>query len=290
MKSIKSLKLYALLPAIATLGLVAGLVTLDTPSASAAGTVSMDRIVVQSQVEPVVGQTRLPGDDSVKKVQQALDAKGYHTKVDGYFGTGTRSDYSAWQRHLGHAGNAANGIPGVSSLTKLGTGRWTVQRKINVGHRRSYSGVTVNERTLAMVKEADRHLSWSIDLTKGSYVGCDSDSSCTHAYGGAVDISVNWEGSSYKLTKKEQTRAWQMVRMLRKVGFAAWLRTPSQANWPYHIHAIAVGDTDMHRQAANQVADYYRGRNGLSRHEKDNTPKQYRVPFTWFEAYKRGNQ
>lgn len=77
------------------------------------------------------------------------------------------------------------------------------------------------------------------------------------------------------------------MRALRRVGFAAWLRTPSQSNWPYHIHAIAVGDTYMHREAANQVADYYAGKNGLASHAPDNTPRDFRASFMWWEWYKR---
>jgi peptidoglycan hydrolase-like protein with peptidoglycan-binding domain len=48
--------------------------------------------------------------------------------VDGSFGTKTISAYAAWQRHLGYAGTAADGIPGRASLTKLGarTGLFTV--------------------------------------------------------------------------------------------------------------------------------------------------------------------
>ncbi len=88
------------------------------------------------------------------------------------------------------------------------------------------------------------------------------------------------------------TERWRTVRALRQVGFAAWLRTPSQCGgcWPTHIHAIAIADTDLWQRDGkytnrNQVADYYVGRNGLSGHGLDNTPMQYRVPFTTRERY-----
>ena len=72
------------------------------------------------------------------------------------------------------------------------------------------------------------------------------------------------------------------------MGFAAWLRNPSQGDWPYHIHAAAVSDPDLSSAARNQIHDYYFGRNGLANHAADNTPMQYRVAFTWWEKYLRG--
>jgi hypothetical protein len=78
------------------------------------------------------------------------------------------------------------------------------------------------------------------------------------------------------------------VKALRTVGFAAWLRNPSQGDWPYHIHAAAVSDPDLSGAARNQIHDYYFGRNGLANHAADDTPPAYRVPFTWWEKYGRG--
>lgn len=279
----------ALRRVVVPLAAVLGLLLAGAAPANAATVIYMDRLVVQSMVEPVRGQTRLPGNFGVKQVQKALRAKGYGTVVDGWFGTGTRSDYSAWQRRLGYSGLGANGIPGPTSLTKLGKGRFDVKRKILVGSRTTYSGDPVNQRTRNMLARADGKVGWRIRVTQGSYQGCSSNSACTHAGGGAVDVSVNWTGSAWNLTSTERTRAWRTVKAMRQVGFAAWLRVPSQCscNWAYHIHAVAVGDTDAHRQAANQVADYHAGRNGLASHAPDNTPSRYRVPFTWWERYKR---
>lgn len=238
-------------------------------------TVNMDQVVVQSQVEPVHGRTELPGDADVRAVQRALTDEGHSTAVDGWYGTGTRGAYSGWQEDLGFTGIGANGIPGPSSLSKLGDGRFTVQRKIDVGGRTTYSGQPVNERTKKMLAAADERIGWDIVVTQGSYQGCSDASSCTHAGGGAVDIAA---------AELSANQRWRTVEVLRRAGFAAWLRTPEQADWPYHIHAVAVGDTDTHREAADQVADYYVGKNGLAGHGPDNTPQQYRVPFTWWEA------
>ncbi|GAA3248210.1 hypothetical protein ACFO1B_39250 [Dactylosporangium siamense] len=40
-------------------------------------------------------------------------------------------------------------------------------------------------------------------------------------------------------------------------------------------------------EAANQVHDYYFGRNGLANHAADDTPSDYRVAFTWWEKDQR---
>jgi hypothetical protein len=47
---------------------------------------------------------------------------------DGSFGSTTVTAYGKWQRHLGYTGADANGVPGKTSLTKLGqqTGLFTV--------------------------------------------------------------------------------------------------------------------------------------------------------------------
>lgn len=253
---------------------------LPTTAHAALPVVYMDRVVVQAQIEPWTNtNSSLVGDDSVRLVQAALNATVGGVVVDGHFGDQSRARYAAWQNKLGYTGSAANGIPGPTSLTKLGANRFTVSRTITTGARQSYSGVTLNARTAQMLARADSLVSWSLDATKGSFVGCDGNSACTHAWGGAVDIVIPWSGD----------RHWQTVRALRTVGFAAWYR-PKSASWNQHIHAIAIGDTDMHTQAADQVGDLWLGRNGLSGHAADNTPSGYRVAFTWWEAYLRGSR
>ncbi|MBC6943285.1 MAG: peptidoglycan-binding protein [Xanthomonadales bacterium] len=238
----------------------------------------MANVVIQAQVEPFRGnQSGLAGDADVRRVQQGLNAKGISTTVDGWYGNGTTSAYARWQRRLGYTGLDATGIPGPSSLAALGQNRFVLTHKINVGSRTTFSGKRVNQRTRAMLREAQRLFGRTITLTQGSYnPGGVGASGGTHDGGGAVDISVS---------SLSQTQRWQLVRALRKVGFAAWYRTPSQGPWSSHIHAIAVGDTDMSLSARNQVADYYVGRNGLASHAPDNTPTAYRVPFTWWEKY-----
>jgi hypothetical protein len=76
-----------------------------------------------------------------------------------------------------------------------------------------------------------------------------------------------------------------VVRQLRRVGFAAWLRTPEQGNWPYHIHAIALADTDQAVNAQHQAGDYYLGLNGLANRGADDGPAV--TPKLSWEEYLR---
>lgn len=250
---------------------------LDPFIPSALPSVSMASAVVQAHVEPVAGnRASLSSDSDVERVQSALVAKGISTTVDGWYGNGTTSAYSTWQRRLGYNGLDANGIPGPSSLAALGQNRFVVTNKITVGSRTTFTGKTVNQRTRSMLLAAQRLLGRSLYLTQGSYnPGGVGASAHTHDGGGAVDVSVS--GLS-------QTQIWNTVRALRRVGFAAWYR-PRTSSWGPHIHGIAVSDTDVHLQARDQVADYYLGRNGLAGHGADNTPSAYRVAFTWWEKY-----
>ncbi|MCA9621933.1 MAG: peptidoglycan-binding protein [Myxococcales bacterium] len=240
--------------------------------------VEMDWLVLQAQVEPFRGdQPTLPGDAAVELVQAALADEGFAVSVDGWFGNETADRYADWQKQLGYTGLGANGIPGPSSLAALGEDRFTIVQLIAVGAKTTYTGRTVNQRTKDMLTEAEALLGFPIQLSQGSYnPGGVGASAGTHDGGGTVDVSV----SSLTMTKR-----WQTVKAMRTVGFAAWLRNPSQGDWPYHIHAVAVGDTDMSISARNQVADYYVGKNGLASHAADDTPSSYQVPFTWWEQY-----
>jgi hypothetical protein len=59
----------------------------------------------------------------VRQIEQALRSEGllgpYHS-YDGSFGPETVKAYAKWQRRCGYEGDAADGIPGEGSLTKLG--------------------------------------------------------------------------------------------------------------------------------------------------------------------------
>jgi peptidoglycan hydrolase-like protein with peptidoglycan-binding domain len=257
--------------------------TLVAAAASALPAVDMELVLLAAQVDPPKTGTGLtPGAAAhVLEVERALNAKGLlaSSAVDGHYGTSTVAAYAAWQRSLGYSGLDANGFPGPTSLTALGSGRFTVSRPVSAGARTStYGGEQVNARTRSMLVAADAMLSWGLVLDQGSYSTSDPTSAGTHDGGGAVDVSA---------TGLTTTQRWETVRALRTVGFAAWLRTPSQGSWPYHIHAVAVGDPDLSPPAADQIHDHYFGRNGLANHAADDTPAAYRAAFTWWEKYGR---
>jgi hypothetical protein len=243
----------------------------------------MEMVLLACQVDPPKPDTGLtPGAQAhVLPVEQALRTEGLlaAAQADGHYGIATLDAYATWQRSLGFTGIDANGVPGRTSLTQLGSGRFDVTRVVTAGSRAdSYGSKRVNTRTANMLRAADAMLSWNLTLTQGSYTSSNPESAGTHDGGGVVDISVS------SLTT---TQRWQTVRALRTVGFAAWLRTPADG-FAYHIHANGISDPDMSRSARNQVHDYYFGRNGLANHAADNTPEQYRVPLTWWEKYQRG--
>jgi hypothetical protein len=243
-------------------------------------TVNMEATVLAAQIDPRrPDDTLTPGAKaSVMAVEKALQARHLLDAkwVDGYFGTQTVSAYAAYQRSLGYTALGANGLPGTTSLMKLGQNRYTVTHKINPGARVRRDGYVVNARTRAMLTEAGRLLGSHLKLVQGSYnPGGDPTSAGTHDGGGVVDIAVT--GMSVA-TRTKVTRA------LRQVGFAAWVRNPGQADWPWHIHAAAINDTDLSSQAQHQVGDYYLGLNGLANHGPDDGPK---VPKNTWEEYQR---
>ena len=219
---------------------------------------------------------------SVKRVQRQLRRRGIRVAVDGNFGAQTMNGYAAWQRRLGYSGLDASGIPGETSLKRLAGRRFRVTRVVRPGDRRVWSGVTLNRRTVRMLKAAGRRVGGRrcvLDATKGSYTGPDGSSQATHAGGGAVDLSVRRRcGRSVR----------RVVRSLRRVGFAAWYR-----NWPgnRHIHAVAISDPDMANEIAfpgwfdarEQIVGWAQRKDGLN---GATTGKMTRRLHTW-EQFKR---
>jgi hypothetical protein len=138
------------------------------------------------------------------------------------------------------------------------------------------SGETTDSRTRAMVAEAERISGASCIVVQGSYSN-GSASAGTHSGGGALDLR------SWHITNAQRDR---LLLSLRKVGFAAWYRTPRQG-FDFHFHAIAIGCKDLSSSARNQVTAYYNGRNGLASNGKDDGPRLNPIP-TW-ESYQAGN-
>lgn len=259
----------------AMMAVAVGVVGWPSSASAALPVVDMEAAVKAAQWDPTKSGTGLtPGAKaSVLLVEQALVAQGLlaSSYVDGHFGTKTVDAYAAWQRAQGFTGLGANGIPGRASLTALGTGRFTITRALTPGARTTFRGFPLNTRTRDMLLAAESILGWSLVLTQGSYSPeVDPTSAHTHDGGGAVDLDA------VSLTSSKRTAA---AKALRRVGFAAWVRSPQQGSWPWHLHAVAISDTDLHPSAANQVGDYYEGRNGLANDGADDGPQVTKVTY-----------
>ncbi|GAA1816295.1 peptidoglycan-binding protein [Actinomadura chokoriensis] len=276
------MKLPSIAAALATAALLAPLAGAPgTPAARAAvPSVNMEATVKAAQIDPRrADDTLTPGAKaSVLLVERALRDRNLLDDqwVDGYFGTTTIAAYAKYQKSLGYTGLDANGLPGKTSLTKLGAGRFTVTHAIGPGARVSTGGVVINTRTQSMLTEAERLLGRKLVLEQGSYnPGGDPTSAGTHDGGGVVDISVKGMSAATRTS---------VARALRRVGFAAWVRSPAQGDWPWHIHAAAISDTDLSSQAQHQTGDYYLGLNGLANRGPDDGP---RVAIRTWEEYQR---
>ncbi|MBO2448948.1 peptidoglycan-binding protein [Actinomadura barringtoniae] len=287
----KQLPIYA--TALVGAGLIASLTGLAAASEHSAAptaaaeaakplpSVNMEATVKAAQIDPRRADTKLtPGAKaSVLLVEQALRDKHLLAAkwVDGYFGSTTITAFAKYQKSLGYKGLAASGLPGKASLTKLGTGRFKVTHSIGPGARVHTGKFVINTRTQKMLAAARKVLGGrKLVLQQGSYnPGGDPTSAGTHDGGGVVDISVKGMNAA--------TRT-KVARALRTVGFAAWVRNPKQGDWPWHIHATAINDTDLSGQAQHQVGDYYLGKNGLANRGKDDGPK---VTIRTWEEYLR---
>lgn len=140
--------------------------------------------------------------------------------------------------------------------------------------RTTFRGVTLNWRTAEMLVVAEKKISYApVELSQGSWSNA-AASAGTHAGGGALDVRGSKGG--VPLTRAELDEA-QLE--LRRIGFAAWVRTPSQGNWPFHVHAIAIGDRDMSDAAAAQVVAYKNGRDGLAGNGPDYGPRPTWTPY-----------
>jgi len=135
--------------------------------------------------------------------------------------------------------------------------------------RVSVNGYTLNARTYAMLHQADLLYGGEIDVAgeaiiQGSYSNDHLDDPGAHLGGGAVDISVVRPKTQLVLF----TEIEPLIRALRTVGFAAWLRDADEMEpgSGMYIHAIAIGDNDLSPAAQEQLtgpAGYLRGNDGL---------------------------
>lgn len=113
----------------------------------------------------------------------------------------------------------------------------------------TYGGVRLDQYTIRMLQNAEKFMGGKFTYYQGSYSTSVGASGTTHAGGGAVDVKTPYSVAA--------------VKAMRQAGFAAWRRWPGQGDWPYHIHAIAIGDPWMSSSAAAQVSSYRSGGDGL---------------------------
>jgi hypothetical protein len=84
--------------------------------------VSLSALQRAATVDPPAPQGHVTDTKATLPVERALAAEGLLERrfVDGSFGRRTVEAYAAWQRRLHFSGTAADGIPGIKTLTALG--------------------------------------------------------------------------------------------------------------------------------------------------------------------------
>jgi hypothetical protein len=90
--------------------------------------ISLHILQMCAREDPAKPQGQTTNSNQVTWVQRALVLEGLLSNSDtrwgrGAFGSMTKSAYAAWQRRLGYSGSDADGIPGPTSLVKLGV-KW----------------------------------------------------------------------------------------------------------------------------------------------------------------------
>ncbi|MFE3197155.1 hypothetical protein [Embleya sp. NPDC059237] len=86
-------------------------------------TVSLAAVIDAARRDPSAPQGSASHRTDSLIVEQALQAEGLLASswVDGSFGTRTTAAYATYQQRLGYSGSDADGIPGRTSLTRLGS-------------------------------------------------------------------------------------------------------------------------------------------------------------------------
>jgi lysozyme len=131
-----------------------------------------------------------------------------------------------------------------------------------------WRGHKLNARTILMLQAAERRLGQRVTITQGSFNPDVEASAGTHDRGGVLDISI-----------RTGPRTQRKVRVLRKEGFAAWHRLPTDfkasAHVPEHIHAVSLFDHELSSEAAKQKTAYLGEPrlNGLKNKAPDSGPK-----------------
>lgn len=115
--------------------------------------------------------------------------------------------------------------------------------------RTTFRGFSMDTGQVKAILAAEKQYGGQFHITQGSYSTGVKQSGTTHAGGGAFDM-----------TSPVNVNA---LDALRDHGQAAWIRNPSQGDWPWHIHSIMIGDPNLSASAAAQVQSYLSGGIGL---------------------------
>lgn len=136
-------------------------------------------------------------------------------------------------------------------------------RFLNPYGRVKFRGVTLNRRTRAMIRSAERKAGFRFPLAQGSYNGGGVAASAgTHDGGGAVDVGA--------ATLNQHQKA-VVLKCMKLVGFAAWYRPNVPGLWGPHIHAEAFGDREMSVGGKQQLVAFDARKDGLVGNRVDNS-------------------
>ncbi|MCX4547274.1 CHAP domain-containing protein [Streptomyces sp. NBC_01500] len=95
----------------------------EAPKPAAKPTVDLTDLIRAAKTDPKAAQGHQTYAAGVRLVEAALKGESFLAAKyasDGSFGTTTIEAYRKWQKALGYKGPDADGIPGLSSLTRLG--------------------------------------------------------------------------------------------------------------------------------------------------------------------------
>lgn len=113
----------------------------------------------------------------------------------------------------------------------------------------TFKGKRFTARFAQVLAMAERMAGTNMNISQGGFRPATSYSGSSHA-GDAVDIT--------------RSNFPPLINALRSLGVAAWLRNPSQGNWPYHIHGIPGPSAGRPGgSGVSQWASYVNGGNGL---------------------------
>lgn len=156
------------------------------------------------------------------------------------------------------------------------------------------NGHTINARIYAMLQQASTLYAGEIDVAgsaviQGSYLDESIDSTGSHLGGGAVDISVMRSDTQLILYNEVEP----LIRALRTVGFAAWLREEGEegADSAAHIHAVAIGDSELSAAAQEEIVGpegYLSGFTGIPVVGDEPVPDRYGGPVICYWMHEAG--